>query len=201
MAGVDLSSLTCVSPRVLSSGLVELRVVLDNGESVAPADKVGFEYMQSMQVNGMHPTLGQIHGGQVVSIFGENFVSTGLQCKFGDHVMTGAQVRWRTSSLILCMLPPATSEARVMVRVSANDGADFTDDTKYFLYRPAFIVDQLVPNRGFATTRNQGVTILGPTSMKQQSSFARSDSMIPWLVIVFLQAKCDVPFRKGKQAP
>lgn len=52
-------------------------------------------------------------------------------------------------------------ESRVKVEVSANGGADYTNNQKFFLYHAAITIEQLVPSRGFAMTGNQAVTILG----------------------------------------
>jgi hypothetical protein len=120
-----------------------------------------FEYMQAMTVIGVYPTLGQMQGGQAISVFGDHFTPSGLQCKFGDVPAIGTDVRWKTSSLILCISPSAMQESRVQVEVSANGGADYTNNQKFFLYHAAITIEQLVPSRGFAMTRNQAVTILG----------------------------------------
>ena len=71
--------------------------------------------------------------GHRAGVIGSGFRDdVGLRCRFGETgiVSVGAEARWMTSTVVMCVSPGAADVdgVQVALEVSGNGGADFTRD-------------------------------------------------------------------------
>ena len=97
-----------------------------------------------------------------MTVTGKWFRSEGLACRFGESMAISA--KYLTSTAVACIAPAAEHLlAEAEVELSFNGGADFTEDSKRYIYEQGVTVTQIWPSR---TTLTGGgwqpvVTVLG----------------------------------------
>ena len=99
-------SVVCVSPKARTQSAVEFRV--SEGSSGAFLTGVSsFEYLEELQIVNVRPSIGTVGQGTSVSVTLSRGLSDaeGLQCRFGNKIVTGGSVRMTTSSQLTCLAP------------------------------------------------------------------------------------------------
>jgi hypothetical protein len=151
----------CTVPRItqpVSLPWITSVIFTAGGVSSRPAT---FEYFSVAQVVGLSPSRGNVLGGGAVTVTGRWFRSDGLACRFGGSM--AISVKYLSSTAVACIAPPAVHLVEAEVELSFNGGADFTEDSKRYIYEQGVTVTQIWPSH--ATLRGEGwqtvVTVLG----------------------------------------
>ena len=128
----------CVSPALTGAPRsVQLHLTI-NGQHF---DYV-FHYNAVVELLHIHPTSGTIRGGTEVLISGSGFVENMSVCSFTvlkDEVWVG---RVLSPESIVCRTPHVMAPGEAIVRVSSNNGVDWSEQFLRFNYiAPSFIVE------------------------------------------------------------
>lgn len=140
---VSADELACYSPRyerslygmepsVNSSGdaVVELALSV-NGKDFLPLQQT-FTYAHAPRVFMISPTRGDIEGSTLVTVVGEHFRAGMAWCRFGNVEVRAMVV---SDTELSCITPRSEhAEEAVRVRVSMNDGVDYSDDSVTYNY-------------------------------------------------------------------
>ena len=150
----DTSTITCLTPPG-ASGPVTITVTNpDMRQGTLPN---GFTYTTGPVVTGVTPGTGDVAGGDLVTVTGDNFATAGtVTVSFGLADALAATVV--DSSTITCLTPPGPPGA-VTVTVSNPDAREGAL-TGGFIYTAAPTVTAVSPSSGIPTG-NDFVTILG----------------------------------------
>lgn len=125
---VDSQSMSTVAPPH-AAGKVDVRVTTQS-ESLVLDDAV--TYVETVELDGLSPTIGSTSGGQSVTLTGEGFES-GMSVFIGGQAATVDSVS--SSSQATVTTPPGTGVADVSVQVSGV-GADILTDAYVYSDTP-----------------------------------------------------------------
>ena len=150
----------CPAPSSGTAGAVRLAVRRRFG-GVEVGSFLSFEYYTPPMIVGVLPGSGLVQGGTVVTIRGADFRADGLTCRFGTQSVTGADARWVTSSVVLCVAPQPQEEGSVVMEISLNGGVDYTASGKQFVYESGAVVENLRPAWAVAGMEGQVITVVG----------------------------------------
>jgi hypothetical protein len=145
---VSSTMVECVSPpHTMADGvrvdLTEDGVILTEDDAIT-GGAVTFAYHASTTVRQLFPNAGPTAGGTSVTVFGTNFVRSGLlSCKFGLVQVPAAFV----SAVELTCISPAHAPATIAIEVS-NNGVDFTSSLLPFAFRAPPLVRYVTPAAG-----------------------------------------------------
>ena len=165
------TSLSCLSPAHPAANVtVE---VTNNGPDYSSNGLV-FTYMNDANISSITPTTGPTSGSTLVTVFGNNFVSTALlQCIFGVLKVPATLV---TSTQVTCY-SPSQPAAAVLVVVTSNN-VDFTNSSAVFVYTASSSVVSVTPGNGPVTG---GVLVtVGGTGFINQTMTAALEPQRPW---------------------
>jgi len=109
-----------------------------------------FSYHQRQLLNSLLPSTGTLEGQTLVQVFGSNFQSAPLHCKFGSYIVEGSVI---DSNLVLCNAPIWKNSGAVSFEISQNL-QDFTDTGISFLYHE-IVISHFDPPGGPATGSTQ----------------------------------------------
>ena len=156
------NQVSCVVP--VSDSLKTVRVFISsNGHDFSKENsELLYEYTHPVVVTKVQPSQGPSHGGTKITIFGSNFKETSTRCMFGKTQVTPSE--FVSSNEIVCVAPliqsPEFQDGTVTVRVSINDGADFSTNPVRFLTYQGVNIYALTPHRGL-DVGNTLVTVHG----------------------------------------
>ena len=153
----------CVAPKPSNTGLQEIRVRVSNNRQQYTLVSKTFDYYTAPNISAVTPSAGPVHGGTLVYVDGDFFISrtlnseTSISCRFGYTVVTATLV---TSRLITCLAPTHTP-GTFHFSISFND-QQYTEFPFYFtfygvdlIYPPlgplAGDTDVMITGRGFAS--------------------------------------------------
>jgi len=138
-----------------------------------------------------------VGGGTVVSVRGANLGADGLTCRFGGVDVTGADARWVTSSVVVCVSPQPREEGAVSVEISLNGGADFTASGRQYVYEPSPTVDSLRPSWVVAGVAKQEITVIGRhfKDAPESSCGMGVNSMVRAVYVSTSMVRCMAPLR------
>jgi len=152
------TQLLCSSPKSVVAGATSLEV---SGNGMKCSGNLEYTFDVSISIFDLRPSRGNIYGGTAVTVRANGLVDGALRCRFGSQVVSGSEVSWMTSTMMLCMAPKSYTQGAVEVEVSVNDGADFTTHGETFMYDAAATLQELLPSVGVSGKAGQVVTIVG----------------------------------------
>ena len=136
---VNTGTITCVSPNH-PPATVPFRISF-NGQQFEDIN-ASFTYYLQPTVFEVSPASGSLAGGSKISIFGSNFIASGLlSCKFGDLIVPAQYI---SNEVLTCISPRVVASSSVIVEMS-NNGFDFTSSTVHFTYYTGLSVSTVTP--------------------------------------------------------
>jgi hypothetical protein len=143
------TEMECVSPPSYEERQVPVEISLNNREWTN--DDVQFYYYHPPFIYFIHPKIGPVSGGTVVTITGSNFEDTGyVMCRFGDKYAKGEYI---SQNELKCVSPQVEKPGWVGLAVAIrNDEFSSGINTKYKYYATPVIesIEPMCgPERGF----------------------------------------------------
>ena len=188
---VESEQIACVSPRVSSTALVSVDVVIDGGDTTEHS--LSFEYKESPVVDKIKPRLVSLRSSDILTIDGKGFVNNPkLACRFDTTTVSAVYI---SENQITCEIPTVESATSVVVQVT-NNGQDFSDNDHIMDYVNRPYLYSVYPNTG-AISRGGTVDLFGakfPQSRWLECQF--SDTTVPALWISETQLSCSLPVQE-----
>jgi hypothetical protein len=186
----------CSTPSSGAAGVVNL-LVRKRSEGEGAGTLFKFEYYANPMILDVFPGSGLVQGGTVVCVWGANFGTDGLTCRFGAFDVTGADARLVTSSVVACVAPQPLVAGAVAVEISLNGGVDYTASGKQYVYETNPTVDSLRPSWVIAGVANQVVTVVGRHFKKTQELSCRMgvNATVSAVYVSSSSVVCRVPVR------
>ena len=139
---LNLTSIFCLSPPILDSETVQLRISIDDGQSFSDSF-VWFNYHQMSRVTRLNPNHGGFRGGYFILVKGSYFIqSQKLKYRFGN--IQSSQSMYISSTQILCLSPRQSNKMSVPVEVTSN-GKDYSFSRTTFHYHESLVIDNVWP--------------------------------------------------------
>jgi hypothetical protein len=134
----------------------------DDGEILLSSSYLGkFEFYALPKVSFVVPSHGTSAGGSMISIYGSQFSSRGIQCRFGNQVVRPVYHVPESSSLVVCSSPKQKDVNVVDVEISSDDGLHFSNNGIEFVYGASPTVFSVQPCRSSSSGGGNLVTVLG----------------------------------------
>ena len=154
---ISSTEMECVSPPSWEAREVPVEISLNNREWTN--DGVLFYYYHPPFIYFIHPKIGPVQGGTVVTITGSNFEDTGyVMCKFGDKYSKGKYI---SQNELKCISPPVEKPATVNLYVAIRpDEFSSGVNTKYRYYDTPviqYIEPMCGPERGYTQITVYGI--------------------------------------------
>jgi hypothetical protein len=127
-----------------------------NGQNRVASSAIKFAVLPSGRALSLHPTMGSVDGGTLVSVTGSGF-KNGTVARFG-YIWSPTPCKFVSTSLLLCTTPTAPSSGRTVVSWSIN--AASLKSVLYFLYSDPISVISILPTLGESTGKIS-VTVVG----------------------------------------
>lgn len=156
------TSLSVIVPATTASpGGVTVRVTNPDGQNVDRPS--GYTYVASSAptVSSITPTSGPKHGGEVIAIFGANFVPDTVLCTLNPATSCGTRIEpigTPESGLAFFPVPPGTAGSQVTFWILNPDGKSVV--TPSFTYQAATVLTSLSASSGPANG-GTAVTLTG----------------------------------------
>ena len=128
----DFIRIHCIAPAVEEGHAVPLEISVNDHNDIT-SKGLQFTFYDNPTVGSIHPQSGFSKGGELVSIYGKNFIqSETSQCMFGRY--QSPRTKWISSTEILCVTPSLPEVGFVSVRVSGN-GEELTGTGRSVIYQ------------------------------------------------------------------
>lgn len=116
---VDDGVISCLSPKFDDNTMaVDAPIILAINDGINSVRVIGpsYRYLNSSTINRIEPSIGSVHGGSIVQLYGTNFSNiTGQRCFFGDD--TSAIAEWISQHEVRCVSPAYKGEGKREVLV------------------------------------------------------------------------------------
>jgi len=151
---VSSSTIICASPASTDENnrAVDLSVTNNDVDYSAPTT---FTYVEGASITSIFPKRGSLEGGTIVTVSGENFMSSdGLGCKFDKPSVVVVPAMYVDESTITCITPSSNSLVSSSILVT-NNNVDFSPSPQKFHYInniAVFSVSPTVGHPGISTT-------------------------------------------------
>jgi len=149
---VNNTTITCITPAVLSDGAVGIIVTTGGGPS---ASFSSFTYITSPVISSISPSSGGIAGGNSVTITGINF--TGATSVTFDG-LAATSINVVNSTTITCTTPARTSAGAVGIIVTTGGGSSAEFSSYTYITPP--VISSILSSSG-STLGGTNVTITG----------------------------------------
>ncbi|KAL7513815.1 hypothetical protein ACHAXN_011176 [Cyclotella atomus] len=170
-AKIARSVISCASPPN-ERGNVLVSLMID-GE-IQPLASGTFEYLDEPLIESVHPWIGSLEGGTVVSLHGSGFKGA-THCRFGTHIVP-VDASFDDSN-VACVSPSVNAARDVLVQITHN-GQDFSSPGITFSYRARPALTDLMPSYGGANTMGKTVYISGSNFIPTPSLACRFGTSI-----------------------
>ena len=120
-----------------------------------------FEFVEKYLLHSIQPMTGPVESRTVLTVIGSGFEEGGMRCRFGQEIVTGADVRVLSTTMLLCTAPTRDVSGHVSVEISSNERDEFRDGAALYTYEPSTHVTSIVPSKGLSGTKSQIVHVKG----------------------------------------
>ena len=127
----SVSHIVCVTPAVISAGPVDvfLSDMIPDGDQ-SPSNALRFEFVSVPTVFAVSPSKSLGHGGEVVVLRGQGFLSTShCVCRFGKAVVS--VFRHSSTEQVACISPSFSLGGNFSVSVSNDGGSSYSNELPY----------------------------------------------------------------------
>jgi len=120
------------APTTVTAGETELVVANDAVEQTGSG--ASFNYVPSMEITSINPTVGPATGGVMIDINGQDFgeQSYGLTCQFGSVKIQASLKNSNGDTMTAECKTPATAPGTYFYLELSNNGIDFTENENEF---------------------------------------------------------------------
>ena len=174
---VDDGHIKCQVPSYdsVSNAPVEAFVEVSTNGWDWSASRLSVMYTPAPTMHSIHPALGSVDGGTIVTISGSDFIQeSNLWCVFGN---SSVPAEWRSSTHISCKAPRASYPVNVPLSLHFDDSLRFINGAHLFTYHRQLSLEQAHPMRGFVSGGTV-VTIEGTGFLDVTTLLCRFDSTI-----------------------
>ena len=110
--------------------------------------RLSFKYTPKPTIQTIHPSLGTVNGGTVVTVHGADFLQESkLWCAFGKTASVPAS--WLSQDKVSCTSPAVSYPANVSLSLHFEENSVFVEGSQYFAYHRELSLEEAYPMRGF----------------------------------------------------
>jgi hypothetical protein len=115
------------------------------------AAHLSIKYVPEPSIHAVHPPMGSVNGGTVITVIGTNFlqIKSNLWCAFGSAGSVPSE--WISDEKISCTTPAAQHPVNNTVSLHFEDNSGVVDGARYFAYHQELSLEEAHPMREFVT--------------------------------------------------